>query len=158
MHHDASRNVAPDERLKVCKEAWEAGHVLAIAEAVALVHLHQMPIPHWLTCALIQSVVKRCTRQERKFYRLSYVHLIRYIIVECFRSIGRKEWWHHRKDDAPDALSWEQAWEQASEHLKGSFAAGSPPTIKNSYDLVRKAEKKGQHAGRYFLYRDLDLG
>jgi hypothetical protein len=139
-------------RLDACEEAWKSGNPLALAEAIALVKLHEQPIPDWLESALVTYVIRRRTRKERKRYRLSSIHLLRYIAVRKFRAIGRREWWHRREDDHKDALTWKQAREHASKTFVGGIAAGTPRTMRKSFELVHKAVNS-RRIGRFFIYR-----
>jgi hypothetical protein len=73
--------------------------------------------------------------------------------VKAFRSIGRKEWWHQRKDDGPDALSWDEIYARASESLEGTAAAGHARTIRKSYEDMNH-DLRNRHTGQYFMIKD----
>jgi hypothetical protein len=135
------------ERLGVCERAWmRVGMLPALADAMMICHEFNRPLPKWLTLAAVaslrslhdQAVVKGAGRHAhlKTRDRQNAVHLTRWDMVTELRK---------RKDELKAfgyKPTWEAAYKNVSEKLKGTFAQGSPGAVKDSYQRVERDSKR----------------
>jgi hypothetical protein len=119
-----------DRKLAGCEAGWAAtGDPLFVAEASTLARLHRQPAPAWLDDAVYRLAGNRRTKGHAKRAAEAAAHLMRYFAVRSARRAG---------------LSWERAWERATEILAGTHAAGEPDTVRRSYIRVSRDTKAGR--------------
>jgi len=143
-----------EEHLEICENAWRAGVMEAIADAIAWCHVLEQPPPAWLAQAaysvrdhLITSrsdqEKERHDDEMRHYERYSVVEELRERRVELSKLRGKIEY-----DIEPDA-SWLDCWHIAAEFLTNHGAACSWHTVQKSYAHVRREIKAGRGAKYY---------
>lgn len=144
-------------RLSVCERAWVgAGMVPALADAIMICHEHNRPLPKWVALAAVaalrrlyeQAVVKGAGRHAhlKTRDRQNAVHFLRWEMVTELRE---------RKEELKAfgyTPTWEAAYKNVSDKLKGTFAQGSPGAVKESYQRVsRDLERGAAYFARYYV-------
>ena len=131
-----------DRKMKSCEAGWRAtGDPWAVAEAHTLTLLHRQVPPAWLDDAVWALAVKRRTKAHAKRAQEAAIRLMRYEAVRDAHGL--------------DGLSWEEAYEHATEILADTPAAAGPDTMRKVYATVKKHLKKGRWG---FVHRKSSAG
>jgi hypothetical protein len=170
---NANRTVAEalerfiQRELSSLRRAHFCGNFFAIVEAIEFCAKYGKPLPTWLSEAVLAELKNNyfnagkgsLGRLSRSLAsdRQAYIHYWRWSAVEELRR--RKEELKLTPEGAGPRRpflepTWEAAYENASNALKGTIAEGSPDTVKKSYQKVERATKKGEGARYYFPYFD----
>jgi hypothetical protein len=132
------------DQLARLEAVWNAEHLNeAVVEAITYCARRGLPSPLWAVAALRYLVPATPNRGKGKpSRRQSMKHYTRWSAVEEAREeLG---------------VSWDEAYQRASDILKDTDAAGSPAVIKRSYLIVAKDFRNGI-TGRYWLGNDIKL-
>ena len=147
-----------NSRLDSLKRAWlRAGMLPALADAILMCREHNRPLPEWAALAAVaalrklydQAVVKGAGRHAhlKTRDRQNAVHFLRWEMVTELRE---------RKDEL-EAFgykpTWDAAYKNVSDKLKGTFARGSPGAVKDSYQRVSRDAKNDRTSGfeKYYV-------
>jgi hypothetical protein len=145
------------KQLDACERAWRrAGMLPALADAILMCREHNRPLPEWAALAAVavikklyeQAVVTGAGRHSRLKTRdrQNAVHFIRWEMVAELRE---------RKDELKAfgyKPTWEAAYKNVSEKLKGTFAQGTPGAVKDSYQRVaRDAQRSSKYLEKYYV-------
>jgi hypothetical protein len=134
------------------ERSFKAGDFGALIEAVRLFAEAPLPLPQWVADAAGEVLIAVYRKQplpgegrgRAKGYR-SKAKAAR-VHAERWRAVNA---WKQAKQHLPQAgypATFEGVLQAASDRLKGSFAQGEPPTIRESYQLVRDECKAGRGA------------
>jgi hypothetical protein len=126
-----------DRWMADCRAGWlETGDPWAVSSAHTMTVIYRQVSPDWLDEAIYRLADKRRTKAHAKRAREAAVRLMRYMVVRDAHDV--------------DGLSWDKAYERASDFW-ASFpvAAAEPDTMKKAYQAVKRDLKAG-HNGRYF--------
>jgi hypothetical protein len=138
LDHEHQR--AFTQRLDQFKRNWQAGDLVAAAEAVRLCRMYRQPIPRWLEDAFADLVVRHIPDAEKRDRRTLNIHRKRWEAVQELRE-RQQQLLEQFNDDR--GTTWEKRWKAVSEILDGTEAAGSPETIRASYKMIEAAG--GEH-------------
>lgn len=138
-------HATPSERFGVWRAYYEAGILPALYDALKFaVEIGASP-PDWVIEAATHVVRERIANpkilgkgpkgNELSSYKSDMRHVRRWETVKALREKG---------------MTLEHAYQEAQEHLVGTFAAGGPDAIKKSYDRVRTNLKDPDKALRYY--------
>ena len=119
-----AREVARLERV------FLAGDKSSLAEVVLLCGKCERPLPHWAVVAIIEALKGSRFKGEKHYTRWDAVRELRERKEEL-ASLGYK-------------ATWEAAYENAAEMLKGTAAQGEPEAIKKSYEMINRLMKAGR--------------
>jgi hypothetical protein len=147
-----SERVAPAvRRLRVCENAWRAGNLPAVVDAISICEEFKCPPPPWLVGAvaalaarqmLVKSGPGRFNSPQAVFDK-NQKHYIRWDAVKELLDRGH-ELYENWKDTR--GLKEESAFLAAVEYLKDTPAKGGKKTVERSYRLVEKNIAEGNGA------------
>jgi hypothetical protein len=133
------------QQLADCENAWRTAHLSrAVADAVKICQILGQPPSDWIIHAVAVLAYSFTTPFDHRRHRQDLIHHTRWELVRDLR-----ERRHEFDDDR--GTSWERCYETVSEALEGTVAAGSPDTIKASYNIVQRALKKDVAGGSFYL-------
>lgn len=140
------------ERLACLERAWHEGQIFALRDAVKECHKRRQPLPGWLNEGIVGLLsdpdslrgkrgrlarAKTAAEQNR-------IHYERWATVDELRD---------RREELAEVVgykpTWEAAFQNASEELRGGLGRGTPDAIKASYLLVNRLFKSGKGARLY---------
>ena len=168
-----------DRRLEVLRQAYLAGTIPALYEAIQFCRGQDIKLPDWALNATLETIEKlfrgefsnklgRVGNPSAK-YKEDLKHYTRWDTVAYVREYQKTTWAEHKEllasgnisseerqrleEYAPyDAgVSWVRAYEEAAKILEGSPSYGTPETIKRSYQLVKRAMVDPEQRGRFYL-------
>ena len=138
---------ASSKKLVQCEAAWREGKSLAVAEAQELTRFYRQPIPAWLGEAVVELAVKRRTKKQAKRHLEAQKNFARYSLVRDLK-VGIPGLY-----EPAAALTWPDAWNEASRLLEGTLAKGDEDTMKRAYADVKRDLTAGR-SGKYFTLKD----
>ncbi|MER8438328.1 hypothetical protein NKH36_18075 [Mesorhizobium sp. M1312] len=143
----------PHERLAAFREFYNAGVMRALQDALTFCdeladEEGGATVPRWILAAARDLVIERIEKgktigkgkhgNDSAVYFDHQKHLLRYLRVRALMNTG---------------VTLEEAYQPASEGLKGTSAEGGEDTIRTSYKKVQKALKDPKEAMRLYPYR-----
>jgi hypothetical protein len=133
-----------DRRMLNCKQGWKAtGDPGFVREARIWAFFHRQPDPLWLTEAVIALAERRGGKGHAKRALAAARDLMRYEAVCAAPQPGSC------CDLATERLwTWKDCFEFAAKGLAGTCGAGKWPTVKTSYQRVKR-DLKGGRGGLY---------
>ncbi len=143
-----------EEQMSICDAAWrEWRDPLAISDATTRVHIFRQPIPAWLERAIAELAHSRRTKAHAERRQEAVKQYIRYecVLKAKLGALASKDWGKYAwegADPSSAGILWDEAYAEASDRLKGTFAEGEPATMKAAYAKVRGDAK----AGRFLKY------
>jgi hypothetical protein len=130
------------------ERAWQAGSFPHLIMAVMLCAENGYPLPKWTAEAVLEVLKtalntgakagKRGQGSPRRAYAYNVTHHLRWWWASYWLT-HRKELQHHGHKPTRDG-----AFAYTSELLRGTAGRGSADSVKDSYELVRKAIKRGK--------------
>ena len=136
------------ERLAYLERAWHEGQIFALRDALKECHKRRQPLTGWLYEAIVGLLSDpdslrgkrgRLARAKTAAEQNS-VHYERWATVDELRE---------RREELAEVgykPTWEAAFQNASEELRGELGRGTPEAIKASYRLVNGLIKSGKGA------------
>jgi hypothetical protein len=118
---------------------WDDGSLSALMNAVKHCRQNNLPLPHWAA----NDVLRTLANPDRRLAgadRRNRIHYTRWDMVHELRD--------RRQELAASGYrpTWPEAYENASQALSGTAAAGSPEVIKKSYQKVERSFRVGKGA------------
>lgn len=157
MHPNHPSNRAPSTTLEQLHEsylrslarAWGDGSLSALVDAVKWCQRKSLPLPDWAANGVLQMLSvpdRKLTLADRR----NRIHYARWDVIRELRDRRHELKISHPMPDGTKSEgykpTWESAYDNASEALAGTEAAGSPDAVKKSYQLVERLFRAGKGA------------
>ena len=128
------------------RRAWKVGNVTALYDAVNRCKEFDLKTPKWILGAFLGLLEYAYKPRPKKPGRaVGTIPRHRQDMIDFERADMAERVREHFE------LTWDQAYERASEELRGSGAQGSAGAIERSCKVVRKLSKDPKQALRYHM-------